>query len=813
MGFPAMTERRSQWRHNLSWSQSMPFAAIAVAGIVVVVVGIYIFPLMLDDAFITYSSARNLARIGRLVYHPTNPELNISAPLYAVLLGLGGKLGFPIPALSNAMGAVSIFGSSVYLMSLCYRHRKMWAAATAGLLLATSPMLWLTLGLETCFFLLLGLAAFYHFDREHYVAAAVLTASAILTRGDGVLVAGLLGFYHLIVLRRRVPWKAVAAFAAVLIPGLLYLALSFGSPLPTTLQTKQAQAAIGYTGFYVETTILQGLLIMLRGWLDQSFLYVLWLPLTLLGLSLLLKSRWSWGIVAWGGAHFASYVVLNVAPYPWYYAPLAPGAVLLIGLGLERMAGWVGGKRVWLQSSLGGVLLLCLVLAQAISLGAAVSGINAERPPNAVQFKVVPQGTTTDFFRTIGEWFQENTPPNATVAVMDVGIIGFFADRAMIDFMGILQSDVAQAVGRNDLFYAVPHYLPDYILLAEKPVIYNRSLKGDPWFEAYYKPIKKLSTQRFEQFEGSPLIVYQRVHEPMPMFEQTAGIELLPGLTLDSFATERGQLKPGSWMRVKLNWHVSRLNDSFATKPIHNPPLKMTVFLTDNEKKVVAERSFESMLKTFQTNNRALDEVAPIYTAVHVPDGLANGTYSLWIRIKEVGRADLTSKSTYEHLEPLTVRYDDGITLRGFALGQGEEQLPLQQIVEVGQDRLLWGYLQWQIGPELDDDYVMSLRLYNDSGEKVYQTDNVIYNLASNAATSSWTENEVADSQFYLDFPTDLPSGSFEMRLVVYNFETQEPTVEIGVWKPEVTLARLQLSFPTAPSPKREWFLSFLEVE
>ena len=198
-GLPVMAERRSQWRDNLSWSQSMPFAAFAVAGILVIVVGIYIFPYMLDDAYITYSSARNLARIGRLVYHPTNPVLNISAPLYAILLGIGGKLGFHIPALSSALGAASIFGSSAYLMALCYRHKMMWAAATAGLLLATSPMLWLTLGLETCFFLLLGLAAFYHFDREHYVAAAVLTACAILTRGDGLLVAGILVFYHLIV--------------------------------------------------------------------------------------------------------------------------------------------------------------------------------------------------------------------------------------------------------------------------------------------------------------------------------------------------------------------------------------------------------------------------------------------------------------------------------------------------------------------------------------------------------------------------------------------------------------------------------------
>lgn len=621
-----------------------PLYAVIAPAAIVVVVGINLFPLAVDDAYITYSSARNLARVGRLVYHPTNPELNISAPLYAFLLGAGGRMGLPIPALSNVLGVASIFGSSAYLMALCYRYGKIWAALTAGLLLAASPLLWLTLGLESSFFLLLALAAFYHFDRERYVAAAVLTAGAILTRADGVLVAGLLGLYHLVVLRRRVPWNAVAAFLVVMIPAVLYLTLSFGSPLPTTLQTKVSQAAIGFSGFYVGTTFAQALPIMLGGWLDQSSLHYLWAPSILLGLLLLLRSKWIWGIVAWGTGHFAAYIWLDVAPYHWYYVPLVPGAVLLVGLGFQMLADWV--ERVWLQCLLVGALLLSLCLAQVISLMAVVSGINAERPPTPVQSKVVPNGAASALFRAIGEWLQANTPRDATVAVNDVGMIGYFADRAMIDFLGILQPDVAQALNRRDLFYLIPHFLPDYIVLGENLVIFDIWLHGDPWFAAHYKPVHRFTDSRFERLGGEPFVAFQRVSDPAPMLEQETDTSFLAGLTLDRFAIDRTQLTPGDWMRVRLNWHVLRALDSSPSDMVSNPILKITAFLTDKDGEAVTEQSASDVLTTFQTEFWAEDEISPVYTPVHVPADLTPGAYDLQVRLEEDGDVRVTRQLT-----------------------------------------------------------------------------------------------------------------------------------------------------------------------
>ena len=162
------------------------------------------------------------------------------------------------------------------------------------------------------------------------------------------------------------------------------------------------------------------------------------------------------------------------------------------------------------------------------------------------------------------------------------------------------------------------------------------------------------------------------------------------------------------------------------------------------------------------------------------------------------------SWTLYDYLEPITVRYDGGIALTGIALGQGQDQLASHESIEMEQERSLWCFLQWRIGPSSDVDYAMSLRLYNDSGEIVYQADNKIRKLTNNTPTSDWTENEVVDSLFHIDIPADLQSGSYDLRLVVYDFETQIPTVEIDVWQPEVTLASLHLTFPPSATAKIE---------
>ncbi len=147
----------------------------------------------------------------------------------------------------------------------------------------------------------------------------------------------------------------------------------------------------------------------------------------------------------------------------------------------------------------------------------------------------------------------------------------------------------------------------------------------------------------------------------------------------------------------------------------------------------------------------------------------------------------------YEFLEPRTVIYDGGIALLGFALGQGEQQLPAQEIANLGTRRAMWMVLQLQTAPGLDIDYNASLRLYDAEDERVFQHDAPLMGL-HHLRTSQWQSAEPVDNLFHIDIPADLQPEEYELRLVIYDSETHKPAAELDVWNTEIALAHLQLA-------------------
>jgi len=101
-------------------------------------------------------------------------------------------------------------------------------------------------------------------------------------------------------------------------------------------------------------------------------------------------------------------------------------------------------------------LLLLLISAQAYDLGQL-----RQQPDNRLVI-----------YPVVGEWLRDHTSPQASVGTLEVGMIGYYSQRRMIDFAGLIQPQVSNqltvhATYEDAALWAVERYHPDYLALHE----------------------------------------------------------------------------------------------------------------------------------------------------------------------------------------------------------------------------------------------------------------------------------------------------------------------------------------------------------
>lgn len=406
-----------------------------------------------DDPYITYRYAQNLMHGLGFVYNPGEKILSTTTPLFALLLGLAGQLWPSIPQLAVFIGSLSIGFATVLMLNLA----KVWGHPIAGWvsmpLLATFGLLSITLSSETPLYIALGLSVLYTYTVRRYSLFGFFSALMILTRPDGALLPIILGLHFLIKVREPLPWKEMVIFALVSLLGWGALWAYFGSPIPVTLAAKQHQGTMA-----ISQSFAQGLWTIL-GWYRAQIYFLAECALALLGLVYLFqKKSMAILLVGWTLLYFASYSLLGVTRYFWYYAPLVPGFVFLVGAGVEAIYYWIARGR---RSN---------ILALAIS-GLIVTGFFFFQLRHIYR-QSFDRDQRIPLYAATGKWIRENTPAESKVAAVEVGAIGYYSQRYIVDFAGLIQPDVARQMKSDSTYldtaiYAVDRYNPDYLVVYE----------------------------------------------------------------------------------------------------------------------------------------------------------------------------------------------------------------------------------------------------------------------------------------------------------------------------------------------------------
>lgn len=438
--------------------------------------GVIGFPL--DDAWIHQTYARNLGLTGQFAFIPGQPSAGSTSPLWSALLALGYFLRIEYHIWTYGLGAVLLALNAwlAYRLVLTLWPERPTAALLAGWGVALEwHLVWAAAsGMETLLFSALAVLVFVIAPRQAlWIGAGV--GLSILARPDGLtLLPFVLARLWLTPEHRwRNGLMCGLGFALVFLPYLAFNQWLGGMWWPNTFAAKQAEYAILREAPLLERLwqIGQQPLVGAQTLLLPGMVAALW--------SSARQKRWVQIVpLAWAATFILAYVLRLPVAYQHgrYLIPVIPA---LLALGMGGMAGVLRLhdsallprvlSRAWAATS--GLLLLAFWLIGA----------------NAYQRDV--QIIETEMVAT-AQWVKQNTPPEARIAAHDIGALGYFSGRNILDLAGLVSPDVIPFIrdeerlsqwltdSRADFLVTFPDWYPKLILTA--PLVFQTAAPYSP---------------------------------------------------------------------------------------------------------------------------------------------------------------------------------------------------------------------------------------------------------------------------------------------------------------------------------------------
>lgn len=448
----------------------------------------------LDDSWIHYTIARNVATGHGWSFNKGHPTGGSTAPLYTMLL-VPGCVIFGSPILwSKLIGIVGLFLAgwmTAKLGGLLYtrfaRDRTtddgdpLVSWLTGAWVILSPSLAWAALsGMELTTYLACAMAGLWLVFSGRQAWGVALLGLSVWCRPEG---GWLLGISFLAIPPRKWLGPALVAIAFIA-PYFLFNNLVGGWWFPGTVSTKSGlhpswSQTVRWTNEFFN---LQGM--PYRGYEINH--PILWIPLWIVGAVVTWRRTWVLALFVLSFPVVFSLFYPNASSHGRYLMPTIPPAMLLGAAGLRWLAARLRGKLAISAFALGAVVLLGWT-TERLDRKAEILGWNVQNI-NAMHV-------------TLGRWINENTLPTDTIAVNDVGAIGYYADRFIVDLVGLVTPYLP-------FWQNIDTYHPKYLVIF--PDWYRDAVTSER-FAREYRPIREATLFRNTVASRSTMVVFQRI--------------------------------------------------------------------------------------------------------------------------------------------------------------------------------------------------------------------------------------------------------------------------------------------------------------
>jgi arabinofuranosyltransferase len=316
-------------------------------------------------------------------------------------------------------------------------------------LMACNAYFYKTYGIETTMHMFLTVSALVLFVRGRYFVLAITCALLLLTRGESLFLIITLCGFHVCSRRPLPPFRVFVVPCVIFSFHFAFMYFYYGTLFPNTLSAKVLQGASGLWGrfaFLHHSHEFYSLFFNKNAWLVCA-LAVLSLP----GICLAWRTTVGRIMLVYLVLHCSFYIVFNIPDYFWYYGYVFLAVYTFAFLGLEWIRRFLSSSRnAWVCKNYYAVVVvffLILLVPQVRVSQQLLSGLQG-----ALHYKV------------IGTWIEQNTAPDAKVACIEIGHIGWYSKRYIIDELGLVSPHNAELIGKRDFYGWLNYYTPDYIV-------------------------------------------------------------------------------------------------------------------------------------------------------------------------------------------------------------------------------------------------------------------------------------------------------------------------------------------------------------
>lgn len=758
------TNTASADRKYVKWMRPAVFASAFLSVVLIFYWGVSRAPQdAFDDAYITYRYADNFRRGLGLVYNPGEWVLGTTTPLFALLLGGLGLVVSDLEVLGHWVGVVGWMLAALLTVLFFWQEKRPIAALIAPLLVAVQPTFYTSLGMETPLLVALMLAVAVFWLRGNNKKAVILAALLILTRYDSSLWLLIVG---LEVARRRrqagqswinaLPWREGLATLGLTLPWFVFSYFRYGSPLPNSAAAKFGQANLmpveGQRPFA---------LALFESWFESlpPLSLVILVGVFLIAIYLIVRrlNRFGW-LLVWVMVYGFFYTIIGVVNFPWYFGPPITILSLVLALGLGSLL----GDDVWRERPSTSVLLssgmrygAALICLGIIFFSLAMLTLNRQN-----------RGGYRPSYLEAGQWLRENTAEEATVATIEIGVIGYHSQRPILDTQGLVSQDMTgHQVGWDDtLVYALNAHKPDYALAL--PGTAWDIVTAQWWFRRDYEVVERF---------GEATLYGRKAATSSPV---TTDISMAypPLFVLDELLVERTELEIGRPITGKLAISVTQSS---------LPPIRITSYLVHSgtfERFAVTD--FYPFENLYPSEHWQKGDRLEIPFRLEMPEGLPWGAFRVGFifhntgdgfpiintnRTTEIDAGLLTFGQPDQaalpdlNFQAIDQAWSNGMTLNGLGLPGGAlspgDDLPIQFL--------------WDTTARPVQDWTYFIHIVDGRGEIVTQLDQRPWN--GRWPTTAWRPNQPFYETASFVLPEDISPGRYGIRLGFYIFDERLP--------------------------------------